>query len=43
VDSSLPTPGPTTAEESLQQDDDDAEFDDELERDLLAELEAAGD
>ncbi|KAL6866431.1 CTD phosphatase Fcp1 [Amphichorda felina] len=42
--SSLPTPGPTTGDES-QQPEEGGELDeeDELERDLLAELEAAGD
>lgn len=39
--SSLPTPGPTTGDESQQQEDGGLD-DDELERDLLAELEAAG-
>lgn len=42
--SSLPTPGPTTGDESQQQEETaELDEDDELERDLLAELEAAGE
>lgn len=40
--SSLPTPGPTTGDES-QQPGEGIDEDDDLERELLAELEAAGD